>query len=339
VLVLWVKRRPVLSDRAELAKSLAVYSAAACVGFIAFSPLLAQTPLRDPLGFLAIGPLLWAALRRGPRETATVALILSGFAVWGTLMQGGPFAKATLNQSFLVLLMFMISTAVPALALSADVAVRQLAEQSLRQKDARQQLLLNELNHRVKNTLATVQSLAGQTLKTASSPEDFRGAFEARLIALSAAHDLLTEDEWRGADLHDLLRTELLPYASRGDDGESFVLRGPRIHLSPRSAVTLAMTFHELATNAAKHGALKLPSGKVSIFWLADEEGAVPTLCLKWHETGGPPCSKPAKKGFGSLLIERGGASELGGEVETDFAPEGFRCILTLPLGKDVRMA
>ena len=132
VLVLWLTSRPWTSHGDELFETWLVLAGALAVGVIAFSPLIEQTANRDPLGFLAILPLMWAALRRGQRDTATVALLLSCFAVWGTMADGGPFARGTLNDSLLLLIMFMISTAVPTLALSADVAVRQATERSLR---------------------------------------------------------------------------------------------------------------------------------------------------------------------------------------------------------------
>ena len=152
VILLWARSAPESFGSEQLTKTSITFLAAAAVGLIAFSPLMYQTPARDPLGFLAILPLLWAALRRGPRDTATVALILASFAIWGTMAQGGPFARSNLNDAFLLLLMFVISTAVPSLVLSADVAERQRAQDQER-------LLLRELSHRVGNTLAVLQSI------------------------------------------------------------------------------------------------------------------------------------------------------------------------------------
>ena len=169
-----------------LAEVAIVYLGAVTVGIIAFSPLMLQTSLRDPLGFLAVAPLLWAALRLGPRDTATVAAILAACAVWGTLMQAGPFARATQNESFLLLLMFIISTTIPSLALSADVTAR-------RQAQERQQLLLRELSHRVGNTLAVLNSVFRRSALHARSVSELETSFQGRLMNLAATNRLLGE--------------------------------------------------------------------------------------------------------------------------------------------------
>src|SRR5262249_8708460 len=142
------------------------------------------------------------------RDTATVALLISGFAVWGTVGGGGPFARATVNESFLLLIVFMVSISVPSLALSAEVAVR-------RETERQQRLLLAELRHRVKNMLAIVQSIALQTLRGARAPEDFYQTFAARLIALSQAHDLLAREAWQGASLAEVVRLVLTPHGQQ----------------------------------------------------------------------------------------------------------------------------
>ena len=163
VVLLWFSNGASLRSLDEASKSAIVYLAAIVVGIIAFSPLFPQTPLRDPLGFLAVAPLLWAALRLGPRDTATVAAMLAGFAVWGTLMQGGPFARPTLNESFLLLLMFMISTAIPSLALSAEILAREMMERELRRaKDAAETAnlakshLLGNMGHELRTPLNAI---------------------------------------------------------------------------------------------------------------------------------------------------------------------------------------
>jgi PAS domain S-box-containing protein len=211
-----------------------------------------------------------------------------------------------------------------------DVTERKASER-------RQRLLIDELNHRVKNTLATVQSLASQTARSAPSPAAFRDSFEGRLIALSKAHDQLTVHHWESADLRELLSGSLAPYAGTGP--ERIVLRGEDVVLRPRAVLTLAMAFHELSTNAAKYGSLSVPGGRVEIRWQPQcDSGAGGTqLCIDWVERGGPPPAAPDKRGFGSRLIEGGVATELGGSACLTFAPEGLRCELLIPLEQATR--
>ena len=190
-----------------------------------------------------------------------------------------------------------------------------------------QRLLIAELNHRVKNTLATIQSIAAQTLRSTPSPEEFRRSFEARLVALSHTHDVLTKTHWQGADLRRLLCAELDPY------GESRIrLHGTDILLPPGAALALGLVFHKLATNAAKYGALSAEAGRVSVRWKATSGPTGCHLVLDWTETGGPPVAAPGRRGFGSRLIERslGGG---GGEAHLDFRPEGVAARLRVRLG------
>ena len=205
-----------------------------------------------------------------------------------------------------------------------DITERKAAEQ-------RAKLLIDELNHRVKNTLATVQSLASQSARGAPTPAVFRESFEGRLIALSKAHDQLTQHHWERADLRELLTGSLAPYAG----AERVVLRGEDILLRPRAVLTLAMAFHELATNAAKYGALSAPGGRVEIRWQpvrlegGDGRGL---LQIEWLEEGGPPVAEPQQRGFGSKLIEGSVMAELGGSARLLFAPQGLRCEMSIPL-------
>jgi len=200
---------------------------------------------------------------------------------------------------------------------SLDITERRRAE-------ARQTLLLNELNHRVKNTLAAVQSIAYQTLRSARTPADFRDAFESRLLALSQTHNLLTRENWEGASLSDVLQAE---FDAFGGDGRTIV-EGPDIHLSPKAAVAIGMAFHELATNATKYGALSTPQGAVKVTWRVDGD----KLQLDWQEQGGPTVDVPHRRGFGSRLLEQGLSAELGGDVRIVFAAQGVSCAVRLPL-------
>jgi two-component sensor histidine kinase len=325
VIVLWARNEVRPSSERELRATAAILATASLVGIVAFSPLVGQSTIKDALGFLSVVPLLWAALRGRRRDTATVALILAGFAVWGAIAQVGPFARTTLNDSFLLLLMFMMSTSVPSLILSADVGVRRQAEE-------RQRLLAAELDHRVKNTLATVQALASLTLRSSESPEAFKKTFEARLQAMASGHNLLARGGWEGASLREIVREMLAPYADAA--GARILASGPNVRLVPAAATTLSMALHELATNAAKHGALSTAAGRVALDWRTDG-GAVE---LRWMESAGPPVQPPTRRGFGSTLIEQSIVSSLGGEARFDFAPTGFVCTIRLPLSDKVAL-
>jgi PAS domain S-box-containing protein len=205
-----------------------------------------------------------------------------------------------------------------------DITERKAAEK-------RQKLLIDELNHRVKNTLATVQSLASQTARGAPMPEAFREGFEGRLIALSKAHDQLTRHHWESAELREILSASVAPYVGAGP--ERIVLRGEDIVLRPRAVLTLAMAFHELTTNAAKYGALSLPGGRIEIRWqVAGGDGERPLLRIDWVEQKGPVVSEPQRRGFGSKLIEGSIAAELGGSARLAFERSGVRCEIVIPL-------
>ena len=201
---------------------------------------------------------------------------------------------------------------------SLDITERKRAEE-------RQKLLVNELNHRVKNSLATVQSIAAQTLRSVAAPEFFRDAFETRLIALSHTHDLLTRESWAGASLREVFDVEL--HAMAGEDRVGFAYAAD-VRLNPKAAVALGMGIHELVTNAAKYGALSIPEGRVAVNW-AVEDGV---LRLTWTESGGPNVAPPARRGFGVRLLERGLAAELSGGVELTYDASGLICQMALPL-------
>ncbi len=200
-----------------------------------------------------------------------------------------------------------------------------------KEAEERQKLLVDELNHRVKNTLATVQSLATQTARGANSPEGFRHAFEGRLIALSQAHDQLTRRHWRNADLRDIIVATTAPYLASAQD--RIVIRGDDLAIRPRTALTLAMALHELTTNAAKYGALSTPSGQVSVGWsVVREASQPPQLHIEWREQGGPPVEAPSRRGFGTRFIEGSVAAELQGVARLNFDAEGLHCTMDIPL-------
>ena len=190
-----------------------------------------------------------------------------------------------------------------------------------------QRLLINELNHRVKNTLATVQAIAHQTFRHDHTAKT--DIFEARLLALSKAHDLLTRESWEGADLGQVVEGAIAPF--RRSDGGRFRVTGPKAWLPPRTALALAMALHELCTNAAKYGALSVPSGRIVIAWTTSGPGPV-HLNLRWEEQDGPAVTAPVHKGFGTRLIERALASELSGEVELRYETSGVVCLVSAAL-------
>ena len=195
---------------------------------------------------------------------------------------------------------------------------------------AHQRLLIDELNHRVKNTLATVQSIAMQTLRNAPTNAQAYGALETRLLALSRAHDVLTRESCEGADLAEVVGQAIAPYAGR--DGERFHIEGPPVRVRPSMSLAIAMAIQELATNAVKYGALSNAGGAVTIDWSVVNGAEAPRLAFRWSERGGPPVKPPARRGFGSRLIERSLARDLDGLVDIDFAPGGVVCTVDAPL-------
>jgi two-component sensor histidine kinase len=193
-------------------------------------------------------------------------------------------------------------------------------------------VLLAESNHRVKNVLATVQSIAAQTLRGSASLEEFGQAFEGRLEALSRTSTLLAVHRWRATELRALVEAALEPYRAPGGNVH---LEGPGVTLSPKTALTLSLVLHELATNAAKYGALSVPQGRVEVTWANKETAEGRHLSLAWTEHDGPEVRTSDRRGFGRRLIERSVAYELDGSAELEFAPTGVRCRIELPLNDE----
>ena len=201
---------------------------------------------------------------------------------------------------------------------NVDVTDRKTAEEH-------QRLLINELNHRVKNTLAIVQAIAWQSLRTGGAPRRVREAFEGRLAALASAHDVLTRQNWEAGPIRHIVAEATAPH--HAGDGR-LVLEGPALNLEPKTAVALALAMHELATNAVKYGALSTAAGRVDVRW--STEGG--RLRLTWRESGGPPVQPVVTRGFGARLLERGLSAELDGSVALDFRPEGLVCSMEASL-------
>lgn len=211
--------------------------------------------------------------------------------------------------------------------IGASTIARDMTER--RRADEHRKTLMDELNHRVKNMMAVIQSIATQTLGHASTLEEARTAFSSRLINLATAHDLLTRESWESANLAEIVSDTVKPHA----DGKTrFQIEGPGVRLSPSAALAMSMALHELSTNAAKYGALSNENGQVVILWKIDGSGPARRLVLRWQESGGPPVAEPKTKGFGSRLIERALAAELGGEVRVDYEPSGLECTIIAPL-------
>ena len=194
-----------------------------------------------------------------------------------------------------------------------------------------QRLVNRELGHRLKNTLTMVQAIASQTLRNASTLELAREALSARLVALGRAHDILLSGGDDRAPLRTLITGSL---ALTGDlEAERFTISGPDLVIGPKAALSVSLMIHELATNAVKYGALSRPEGRVDIFWSVDARSEPEMFHMGWSERGGPPVTVPARRGFGSRLIERGLAGAVGGAMALQYEPAGVRCTLDAPLG------
>jgi PAS domain S-box-containing protein len=205
---------------------------------------------------------------------------------------------------------------------NVDVTEREEAEKA-------RELLVDELNHRVKNTLSIVQGIAHQTFRNNADPVEARRAFEGRLGALGYAHNLLTDANWENASLEELAQITL---GIEGANAGVISVGGPRILLSPKQAVSIGMALHELCTNARKYGALSTDQGQVRVNWWTSGD-ARPQLRICWHESGGPLVSPPTRRGFGSALLERTLAHDLDGDVKIDYRPEGLVCSIAIPRG------
>jgi PAS domain S-box-containing protein len=205
-----------------------------------------------------------------------------------------------------------------------------------KQEEDRLRFLLGELNHRTQNTLATVQAIAVQTLRGTANKEVV-DAFEGRILALSKAHSLLGRKDWETVSLRDLIDQILQPFGLNNRRVTRFSVEGDEVRLQPKAALTLAMLFHELATNAAKHGALSNgAAGKIDVAWQVEPTPQGNRMRLRWQESGGPSVTPPGRKGFGSRLIEGGLAQDLGDEVRLNYEPPGVVCQIIMPVRREV---
>jgi two-component sensor histidine kinase len=201
----------------------------------------------------------------------------------------------------------------------------------LKAAEQRQRLLFDELSHRVKNTLAIVQSLALQTLRSRPEPLEFSRAFGERLQSLSRAHDLLAQTAWQGAALRKLIEAVLQPFSAQHGRIE---IAGEGVDLPASVTITLALMLNELATNAAKYGALSSTTGKIGISWtVKPATGAALAVALEWRERDGPRITPPLRRGFGSRLLA-GSAEQIKGALEMEFAADGLVCRLWFSVPK-----
>jgi PAS domain S-box-containing protein len=206
-----------------------------------------------------------------------------------------------------------------------------------KEDEVRSRTLIDELNHRVKNTLSTVQSIVWQTLRTTTDPKAIRQSIESRLFALSRSHDLLTREKWESAGLLDIAHDALEPFGVSGGRADRIVIMGENIRFPANAALVLSIAFNELATNAVKYGAFSNAAGSIRIGWTIETAPAGRRLLLSWKEKDGPPVTPPAHKGFGSQVIERSLADGLEGTTHLDYRPDGLVCTMDIPLPRGTR--
>jgi two-component sensor histidine kinase len=299
--------------------------------------VFARTPNPDATVGKRASPTLWPELFKVQEASLTSTSLdgvplITGFS--RSPLTGWTIAAGITESSLVAPLWrnLAIASAIGAVLLLTGLAFAVRMATAIARGEMLHDLLIEELNHRVKNTLAILQAIAMQTFRSATRAE--RQKFEGRLGALAEAHNLLSSEKWRGSELKDVLDRVLQPYVINAP--ERVKRFGPRVPLSPRIAVVLSMVVHEIATNAAKYGALSNESGTVGIDWevLPGSTGDE-VLRLIWTESGGPPVTAPVHRGFGSRLIERSARDQLGGEATVDFLPRGVVYTITIALEWD----
>jgi two-component system CheB/CheR fusion protein len=214
----------------------------------------------------------------------------------------------------------------------AGVVITFIDVTEITRAEERHRLLLAELQHRVRNTLGVVRSIARRSAETSTTVEEYASHLDGRLNAFARTQGLVTRDPEGGVDLEYLVVEELLAYNAR--EGEQMRVSGPKVRFQPKAAETFALAIHELATNALKYGALSQPSGCVEVSWRIDESTEPARLTLEWRERGGPQVPRPQRKGFGTELLERTLAFELKGQTTLAFNSDGLKCTITIPLIK-----
>jgi two-component sensor histidine kinase/integral membrane sensor domain MASE1 len=274
--------------------------------------------------------LLWIAVRCRPVFAAAAALIMALIVFTSTTFDLGPFGDASISLSDRILAAqsAVLMAALLAFVLAALFAERRRNEAMLQQGKERLQLMVAELDHRVKNVLATVSAVAAHTMSASSSTDHFVSALDGRLRSLASTHELLSHRRWRGLTLSDLLRRELAPYRMSNNSE----IEGPDVTLSAEAGQAVAMVLHELTTNAAKHGALSTREGRVCVRWHWPPNGnGQDRLVIEWEESGGPSVEVPSRSGFGTSVIGDLIPYELGGRVDLAFARGGIKCRVEIP--------
>jgi two-component sensor histidine kinase/integral membrane sensor domain MASE1 len=274
--------------------------------------------------------LLWIAVRCRPVFAAAAAFVAALAVFTSTTFNVGPFGDASipLSDRILAAQIVVLLTALLAFILAALFSERRRNEAMLKQSKERLQLVVAELDHRVKNVLATVSAVAAHTLVGSRSMEHFVGALDGRLRSMASTHELLSHKRWRGLTLADLARQELAPYRMSNNSE----IDGPEVKLTAEAGQAVAMVLHELTTNAAKYGALSTREGRVSVRWYWPLNGnAHDRLVIDWMESGGPSVKAPSRSGFGTSVIGDLIPYELGGTVDLAFACDGLRCRLEIP--------
>jgi two-component sensor histidine kinase len=264
--------------------------------------------------------LLWAALRFGPRSVTLVALAIATTMVTATAAGVGPFSSGDPRVAMLSLWTFFTICGICGLLVTALQSEREYALH-------RQVHLTHELDHRVKNTLATVLAIAERSHVSARNTEEYLASFTARLRAMARTHEGMARGRWRGLDVEEIVAMTLAPFESNGNASVS--RHGDPVKLHAALVGPLTMTLHELATNAAKHGAWSLPSGSVAVSWTTRDGAELEVL---WREIGGPEISADPAPGYGLGLVEGLVAHELGGSVSLDFQPDGLLCTIRLSI-------
>jgi two-component sensor histidine kinase/integral membrane sensor domain MASE1 len=267
--------------------------------------------------------LLWLAARCRPVFAAAAAFIVSLTIVWTITFGIGHFGDSALPIGDRIM---GAQAAILGVALCAYVLAALFAER--RQAEARQDLLIAELDHRVKNVLARVAVIAVHTRQSSMTMDEFVQALDGRIQSMAAAHSLLSQSRWGGVGLTDLIRRQLAPYTTDANTQ----IGGPEVMLTAVETQAVAMVIHELVTNAAKYGALSGPDGRVSVSWDRTGTGVATILTIAWRELGGPPVAAPVQCGYGSSLIRDLIPHELGGTVDLKFASDGACCKIEIPL-------
>src|SRR5262245_7503326 len=324
--VAWRERLP----RRELIEGTAALLMLALLGVFLMSVPSGPWSTALPL-ILGFPLLLFIAVRCRPVFAATAALLVALIVFTSTAFDLGPFGNPSIPASDRILAAqtAVLMAGLLAFVLAALFDERRRNEAMLQQGKERLQLMVAELDHRVKNVLATVNAVAAHTLNASSSMDHFVAALDGRLRSMASTHELLSHKRGRGLTLSDLLRRELAPYRV-SDNSE---LDGPDVTLSAEAGQAVAMVLHELATNAAKHGALSTREGRVSVrwHWPLNGNGHDRRLVIEWEESGGPSVEVPSKSGFGTSVIGDLIPYELGGRVDLAFARSGLRCRVEIP--------